>query len=365
MKGRVARGALVLPEMCPWRSESEGNWNGGRPSRLQMVLRALDGLECGRGLRGMRRFGAGFVLAVVAVGWWAVVQAMAATAPVEILNPTHGYAGVAFSADVRILGPCNAVTFKPPTYTVDFYWDEKVGGPGSGTPILTVIQMGCNAINPQAPFYELIQSLTPPKGQDTVGNHIVGADIFNQSAQPRTLIGDPQAPYVIDLAPTPTPIATPTPTPTPTPTATPISTPTPRATPRATPTPVTGGAATPTTTPTPTPTAEQSANPSSSPSASGATPGPVAGVGTPTPTPGAKTSSPSTSLLGKLTPPTVVAGSLCVLIPLGLLGAAFLMFGGAGVSVAGAAAGPSAIPTEAAVMNDPPPPPDPPIESPP
>ena len=283
--------------------------------------------------------------------FWATVQALAASAPVEVLNPTHGYAGVQFTADVRIFGPCNAVPFVPPTYTVDFYWDENAGSPGSGAPMLTVVRMGCNASNPQAPFYELIQPLTPPKGLDTVGNHVVGADIYNQSAKPRTLLGDPQAPYVIDLAPTPTPIATPTPTPT----ATPVSTPTPTRRPTATPTTVV--------TATPTATPEPSPSPSPSPSET-PTPGPVAGVGTPTPSSGRK-GTPSRPL-GFLTPPVVAVGALCILLPLGLLWAAITMFGGTGAAVAGAAAGPNVLPSNTPTMDVPQPPsPDTPAEGPP
>ncbi len=328
-----------------------------------MVLAALDEIEFVRERGGMLRWGASLVLAMIALCFWGSVQlALAAVAPPpasETLNPINGYAGVPFTADVRYTGACNAVTFVPPKLTVDFYWDEKAGSPGSGTTMQALVLMNCNATNPQAPFYQLIQSLTPPKGFDTVGSHVVGADIFNQSAQPRTLLADPQAPYAINLPPTPSPTPTPTPTPTATPTATPATTPTP--TQRPTATPITVATATPT--PTPIPTATPSPSPSPSPSET-PTPGPVVGVGTPTPSSG-PTNTPSRPL-GFLTPPTLAAGALCFLIPLALLWFGFMMFGGAGAAVAGAAAGPSVLPSDPPAIEDAPPPTqDPPVESPP
>jgi hypothetical protein len=66
----------------------------------------------------------------------------------------------------------------------------------------------------------------------------------------------------------------------------------------------------------------------------------VVGAGTPTPSSGPK-STPTRPLAY-----TIALGSLCFLIPLGLLGAAFVVFGGGGAAAAGVAAAPSVVPAD-------------------
>jgi hypothetical protein len=314
-----------------------------------MVLRGVDQLECARGLRGMRGFGAGFFLALLAVAFGAGVQLAQAASPITV-TPTSGYPAAAFTADTSL--PCVVGAGPPPALNEWIYWDE-LNGPRSGMLFGSPNGQSVPCDLKTNTYHFSFTNLVPPPKANGVGAHPVALDWYDVTGKPVNALTR----YVIVAPPTPTPITTPTPTA--------IPTATPRATPPPTATPVTVATATPTSVPTetPTPTPSPSPSPSETP-----TPGPVAGVGTPTP--GARTTNPSTSLLGKLTPPTVAVGALCILLPLGLLGAAFFMFGGAGVSVAGASAGeaavPSVVPTDAPPVDDgPPAPPDPPVESPP
>jgi hypothetical protein len=295
--------------------------------------------------------GARFILALVAATVATGVQFAWAANPLT-LTPSSGYPTDAFVADTYLACPVGAAL--PPPVTEYIYWDE--GKPFTGTPLTIRQSVPCDS-NTKPPSYHASFKFAPPPNANKPGPHVVGFDWINAQGQSFNY----QTQYTIVPVPTPTP----TPQPTPTPTSTPKPTPTPTAVPTGTPVGV--ATATPTPAPSGPPTPEPSASATSTPTPIGtATPGPVAGIGTPTPTPGTRTTNPPTSLLGKLTPPTVAVGALCILFPLALLGAAFFMLGGAGVSVAGAAAAPSVVPTDAPPVDDgPPAPPDPPVESPP
>ena len=109
------------------------------------------------------------------VGAQLVLAATAGPPPTQTLNPAQGLSGVAFTSDVRFYANCNSVIAPPPVLTVDFWWDEKAGSPGTGTQLAQGVVMGCNTSGP-APFYELIQTLTPPNAG--AGSYLVGADIY-------------------------------------------------------------------------------------------------------------------------------------------------------------------------------------------
>ena len=291
----------------------------------------------------MVRWRAVLVLALLAAYFSAGVEtAVAASfnpASLTILAPGHGQARTPFTADAIYQVSCAPATAPPPPLDVWFYWGAVKGQHASGT-LLGAYRMSCNAKF----LFELVQSIVPPT--NVPGIYTLDADFYNAGVKPAAYLNFAQVDYTIDAPPTPT---SSTPTPTATPTRRPTATPTAIA--RATPTPP----ATPTPTPSP--------SPSPSPSET-LTPGPVAGVGTPTPS-GGSTSTPSRPL-GFLTPPTLAAEALCFLIPLALLWFGFMMFGGAGAAVAGAAAGPSVLPSDPPMIEDAPPPTqDPPVESPP
>jgi hypothetical protein len=309
-----------------------------------MVLRCLDELECARGLRGMRRWIARFGLALLAVSFGAGIQLAQAASPIT-LTPSGGYPNAAFTADTTL--SCVVGAGPPPALNEWIYWDE-FKGPRTGTLFGSPNGQSVPCDLKTNTYHFSFANLVPPPSANSAGTHPVALDWYDAKG---TLV-NAVTQYVIVAVP---------PTPTPTPTPTPISTPRPTAT------PVTVATATPTPAPTATPTPVLSPSPSPSPSET-PTAGPVAAVGTPTP--GGGSTHPATSLLGKLTPPTVAVGALCILLPLGLLGAAFFLFGGAGVSVAGASAGaaaaPTVLPTDAPPLDQgPPPPTDPPVDSPP